>query len=612
MSASDRPMTNRLPVSRRGAALLLGGSVLALAAGGASIAASRNESARLATVFHDSDEEMLKLTPQAATGRGDLRYADQFGDLISDDFQKAFEAYARRDLKRIAAIDRSKLSPVEQLEYDVFKYNTEFTIQAYESGAAQVNTQDLAIDHLNGFQAVFPPFMAADGQFPYRTRADYENALKLHEGFVTVLDRSVTYMRRGIARGNVHTRIVVERVIGGLKDALKAGVDGSPFLTPCAKFPDAIGPADRQRLTAAFRASIGGKILPAFERLLAFFEKEYLPVSRTAAPGLGGLAAGKALYAYFLELFTTTRMAPEEIHALGLSEVARIRGEMERTKTKLGFSGSLGDFFAHLKTAPQFKFPTEQAYLARFAEIRTRVSALLPKYFSKLPRNPFEIRAVPSDVASSQAGAYFIVGTPDGKRPGVFYANTSNLATRTSPIMTALYLHEAQPGHQLQGATAQENEGLPPFLRFLWNSGYGEGWALYCERLGIEMGLYDDPYQYFGMLDLEMFRATRLVIDTGLHAKGWGREQAIAYMAENTSFDRTFIELEIDRYIVAPGQATSYKVGEIVIKRLRTEAEQALGARFDIKAFHDQVLDTGAIPLHVLEAKIRRWIAASR
>lgn len=594
-------------LSRR-AALLAGGlGVLALRGAGL---ARAGEGARLQRVFADSDEEMLRLTPLNATWRGDLRFADQYGDLITDDFMRAFTAYAERDLARINGINRAALSATDQMLYDVFKYQTEFTLSSYRSGAAQINTQDFALDHLNGAHMAFPQAMAAGGQFPYNTVTDYENALKLHRGFALFLDRAIEYMRRGMKRGNVHVRFIVERMIGQMRDAVAAGIDKSPFLTPTAQFPAAIGPTDRARLTAAFRASIGATIVPVYGRLLAFFEQEYLPTSRTGAPGLAGLPGGRALYAYFLELFNTTRMSAAEISAAGEAEVARIRAEMERVKNQVGFAGSLPVFFTFLKSDARFKFATPDAYLKRFSEIQARVTPLLPKYFKTLPASPLEVRPVPAEMQSATGGAYYILGAPDGSRPGVFYVNTSNLATRTSPIMTALFLHEGVPGHHLQGSLAMEDKALPAFLRFLWNAGYGEGWALYCERLGIEMGLYDDPYQYFGMLDMEMFRAVRLVVDTGLHANGWSRERAIDYMLANTSFDRAFVTLEVDRYVATPGQATAYKVGEFAIKAARAKAEKALGARFDVRAFHEQVLNTGAIPLRVLESKIDRWIGS--
>lgn len=605
-------MSNPLILSRRSTLALLLAGCASRPVATTSAQAAQSDGQKLVQVFSDSDEELLRLTPQGATARGDLRYADQFGDLITDDWVASYRNYLTRDEARINSVDRGALSAIEQMQYDVFAYNTRFQIQSYRSGAAQIDRQDLALDYLNGQQAAFPQFMAAGGGYPYNSTADYENALKMHEGYVLFLARAREHMRRGIARGHTFVRLVPERMIAQVRESIEAGLEDSPFLTPTANFPDAVAAADRERLTQAFRASIADKIIPAHRELLHFLESEYLPAARTGAPGLGAMPDGGALYAYYLQLYTTSTLSPDEIHTLGEAEVARVRAEMERTKARVGFRGSLQEFFTHLKTAPEFKFATREAYLDRFREIQSRLEPLLPRYFRTLARLPFEIRSVPAEIENTVPGAYYIPGLPDGSQPGVFYANTSNLPSRTSPIMTALFLHEAIPGHHFQSSIAAQDENLPAFLRFGWNAGYGEGWALYCERLGIEMGLYEDPYQYFGMLELEMFRATRLVIDTGLHAKGWSRDQAIAYMAENTSFDRSFIQLEIDRYIVTPGQATSYKVGELVLHRLRARAQQALGARFDLREFHEQVLATGALPLAVLEQKIDNWLGAPR
>jgi uncharacterized protein (DUF885 family) len=317
---------------------------------------------------------------------------------------------------------------------------------------------------------------------------------------------------------------------------------------------------------------------------------------------------GSAYYEYQLEAHTTLRMSADAIHRQGLAEVARIRGQMQRIRQQLGFKGTLAQFFEHLKTDPKFKFTSKDALIDAYKSVGQRVDRVLPKLFAKLPTSKLDFAAVPTEQESSASGAYYIVGTPDGDRPGVFYVNTSELATRTSVRMTALYLHEAMPGHHLQGCLAQEDTSLPPTLRFAWNAGYGEGWALYAEWLGHEMGLYDDPIQHFGQLDMEIFRAARMVVDTGLHAKGWGRERAIDYLAANTSLERTYIALEVDRYIVWPGQACAYKLGDIKIRALRREAERALGARFDVREFHTQVLGSGALPLPVLESKVNEWI----
>jgi uncharacterized protein (DUF885 family) len=318
---------------------------------------------------------------------------------------------------------------------------------------------------------------------------------------------------------------------------------------------------------------------------------------------------GAKRYAYALAEHTTTSMSAREIHTLGLSEVARIQREFEKVKTRVGFAGSLQAFFVYLRTDQRFKVQSPDALLDGYRRIQARVDAILPRYFLQLPRCHLEIKPVPPEQAAS-AGASYTPGTPDCSRAGVFYVNTSDLSSQTSPAMTALYLHEGMPGHHLQGSIALENLKLPEFLRFGWNAGYGEGWALYAERLGQEMGVYDDPYQYAGRLNTEVLRAARLVVDTGLHANGWTRGRAVRYMSENTPLDRAFIEQEVDRYIVWPGQATAYKIGELFFWRLRERAESAMGKQFDIRAFHDQVLNTGALPLRVLEAKMNRWIAS--
>jgi uncharacterized protein (DUF885 family) len=292
--------------------------------------------------------------------------------------------------------------------------------------------------------------------------------------------------------------------------------------------------------------------------------------------------------------------------------VRRIRAQMQSIRQRVGFKGTLQAFFEHLKTDPKYKFETPEALLAAYRQVGQKVDAKLGPLFATLPRSKLDIRAVPKELESAVAGAYYQVGTPDGSRPGVFYVNTGDLPSRTSLRLTALYLHEALPGHHMQGSLALEASDLPPLLRHYWNVGYGEGWGLYAEYLGHEMGLYDDPIQHFGQLDMEMFRAVRMVVDAGLHARGWTREKAVETMAEHTSLERSFIEQEIDRYIAWPGQATAYKVGELHIRRLRRRAERALGARFDVRAFHTQVLDTGALPLSVLEMKIDEWIRSAK
>lgn len=563
----------------------------------------------LADVLAAADEVDLKLFPLTGLTRGDLRHADQYGDYISDDFLREHKSQLTFRLQQLRRVDRTRLSPTDKIAYDVFRYQNEYALKAYDTGVARIN-QALPIDHLFGAHMSFPQLSSGEGDAPFRTIADYENGLKRIDGFVIFLDRSVEKMRLGMKSGHTLIRVVTEKVIQQLEEAELAGVEKSAFLKPVKAFPATFDDTQKRRLEAAYRAAISGQILPAFRRTNAFMKNEYLAASRAGAPGMAGMPDGAKMYAYALEQHTTTTMSAAQIHRIGLSEVARIRGEMDKVRGKVGFAGSLAEFFVHLRTDAKFQFKTKQELLAGFATIHQRVDRELPKLFSSPPAAKFEIRPVPAEQESSAGGAYYLVGTPDGSRPGVFYVNTSQMPTRTSPRMTALFLHEALPGHHWQGSLAQEDATLPALLRFGGNTAYLEGWGLYAEWLGEELGLYDDPYQYFGRLDLEIIRATRLVVDTGLHAKGWSRDRAISYMLENSSLDRAAVEQEVDRYIVWPGQATAYKVGELFIKRLRKRAEQKLGARFDVRAFHQRVLDSGAIPLSVLARKIDVWIAA--
>jgi uncharacterized protein (DUF885 family) len=569
------------------------------------------EERRFEALVTASDEAALRLAPMNAVSRGDLRFADQFGDLVSDDYFRVLEQNARADLAQVRSIDRNALSPNAQIAYDVFLYQTEVTVKSFDSGAQRILAH-MPLDHYTGLHIAFPQWSSGDDVAPFNTLADYEDGLSRLEGFARYLEAAQVQMRHGIEAGHVLPRGATERLLEQLDETIAGGVDESPLLRPTADFPDAIAAVERQRLTAAYRHAISTRLMPTIETLRAFLATEYLAASRTGSPGLSSMPGGAELYAYWLEQHTTTRLTADEIHQMGIAEVARIQQEMEQVRVQVGFDGSLEEFFVYLRTDARFKPPSADALLDGYRAVYERVQPTLPRLFSSLPRGSFEVRAVPNEQENSVGGAYYVLGAPDGSRPGVFYANTSNLASRTSPAMTALFLHEAMPGHHLQGTLTQENETLPAFLRFGWNTGFGEGWALYAESLGTEIGLYADPYQYFGRLDLEMFRALRLVVDTGLHARHWGRQQAIDYMLAHSSLDLSYIEQEVDRYIAWPGQATAYKVGEIVIQRLRRRAESAFGARFDVRAFHEQVLNTGCLPLQVLEQKIDRWIAASR
>lgn len=565
---------------------------------------------RLMDFLSETDQQDLALNPQAAVLRGDLKNASQFGDLISDDYYRAAEALLRAQRRAFAAIDRAQLAGHERVAYDMWQYQAGYALRQYDEGFVKISRR-LPIDHLLGQHLAFAQF-SSGSMAPYRTLADYADGLARVDGFVIYLERATGRLREGMRERHVLLRGITDKVIAQLDEALALAPEASPFFGPIRALPESFGDADRERLRTAYRDAITAKINPAFTRLRDFLRNEYLAASRSGAPGMAAMPGGTAYYEYQLEAHTTLRMSADAIHRLGLAEVARIRMQMQRIRQQVGFEGTLSQFFEHLKTDAQFKFASKEALLAAYQRVGERVDRLLPRLFARRPTSKLDFAAVPPEQESSASGAYYIVGTPDGDRPGVFYVNTSGLPTRTSVRVTALYLHEAMPGHHLQACLAQEDTNLPPTLRFAWNAGYGEGWALYAEWLGHEMGLYDDPYQHFGQLDMEIFRAARMVVDTGLHAKGWSRERAIRFMENNTSLDRPYIELEVDRYIVWPGQACAYKLGELKIRALRREAERALGSRFDVRAFHEQVLNTGAVPLHVLEQKIKDWIGSTR
>jgi uncharacterized protein (DUF885 family) len=403
----------------------------------------------------------------------------------------------------------------------------------------------------------------------------------------------------------------MENVLEQLDSLLAEGVEGSSFYKPVTAFPSAIGAADQARLRGAYAASVRDEIRPALTRLRTFIADEYLPRSRPSV-GLGDMPGGDRLYAYLVEVNTTTSLTPDEIHRVGLDNVARIQAEMEGVKNQVGFTGTLKAFFEHIRTDPKFKPASREALQQGYVAIGRRLDATLPRLFRTLPKTSLEIRPVPALTEKGAARGSYNSGTPDGSRPGTFYFNAYDLPSRTTPGMETLYLHEGAPGHHFQISLAQENESLPNFQRFGGNTAYVEGWGLYAETLGRELGVYTDPYQYFGYLDSQLFRAIRLVVDTGIHSKGWTRDQTIQYILDNSSRGRSNATAETERYIANPGQALAYKIGQLKISELRARAERELGPRFDIREYHEQVLMSGALPLAVLEKKIDDWIAAKK
>ena len=565
---------------------------------------------RLFRLFKESDEANLERNPLNALFRGDLRHAEHFGDFITDEYYAGEKAAAEHDLAALHAIDRGALDATDQLAYDVFEFNTQDTLRGYQPDLLSL-TRVRPMNHFFGFHTFYPTFASGKGAAPFKTVEDYENNLKRHREFVTFLDRAIGRFREGEQSGVVDTKLTVRNMIEQLDTQLKQPIDESPYYAPVKAFPDAVAAADRTRLADEYRAAVGRDLYPALTRLRDFLKSEYLPKAREGV-GLMYMKGGDKLYRYLVQSTTTLPLTPEEIHQTGLSEVARITTEMEKVRQEVGFKGSLPAFFNYLRTDPKFKKPTREALTQGYYEIGRAVDARLPEYFSTLPKAKLEIRPYEPFREKFEAGGSYEQGTPDGARPGTFYFNAYDLPSRTTPGMTTLYLHEGSPGHHFQISLAQENEALPPFMRFGGNTAYVEGWALYAETLGYDMGFYKDPYQRMGTLDDEMLRAMRLVVDTGIHSKGWTREQAIKYMLDHSSMGKTDATAEVERYIAIPSQALAYKTGAMTIQRLRRKAEAELGPTFDIKDFHAQVLMTGSLPLAILEKKIDSWIAAKK
>jgi uncharacterized protein (DUF885 family) len=589
------------------ARLILGCALLVAAA---PVTAQQNAHDRLFRLFKESDEGYLQRNPLQALYRGDYRYADRLGDLYSDAHYRAEKAAAERELAELAAIPRTELNADDQLAYDVFEFQTKDTLRELQPDLLPL-VEALPMNHFYGLHTEYPTVSSGQGGAPYATVTDYENGLKRNRDFARNVDQAIAQWKKGEAEGVVDTKLTVRNMIEQLNNQLKLKPEDSPYWGPIKAFPKAISDADRTRLTEAYRASVANDIYPALQRLHDFLANDYLGHAREGV-GLKYMKGGDRLYPYLVNHNTTLSMTPDEIHALGLSEVARINKDFDKVRVEMGFKGTPQQFFDYMRTSPKFQPKSREQLNRDYYRVRTAVDAKIPQFFSLVPKTPLVIRPYPPYREKFEAGGSYDSGTPDGSRPGTFYFNAYDLPARFTWEETTLFLHEGEPGHHFQISLAQENKALPSFMRFNGNNAYVEGWALYAETLGYDMGFYKDPVQRFGTLNDEMLRAMRLVVDTGLHAKGWTRDQSIAYMLANSGESRTDATAEVERYIAIPGQAVSYKLGSLTIQRLRDKAKAALGSRFDIREFHAQVLATGALPLSILEAKIDRWIAAKK
>ena len=592
------------------AALLSPFAVVAAQAQTAATETAATESQRLAALFAADDEASLQRNPLNAMFRGDMRYADRFGDFITDGYFANERNAAEANLEGLKGIDRDRLNATDKIAYDVFKQNQMDALKGLSKEIMDL-TVVRPLNHFFGFHTFYPTFASGQGAAPFKTVQDYDNNLKRHKEFIVLMDRSIDRFRQGMASGVFETKMTITNVVDQLNTQLAQKTEESPYYGPVLKFPEGFSDADKARLTSEYRDIIENGLYPANARLRDFLRDSYLPLAREQV-GLSAMKGGEGLYQYMIEQTTTLPLKADDIHNLGLSEVARIKSGMEAVRKEVGFKGTLPEFFEHLRTDPKFKLNSRDALTQGYYDIGKIVDAKISTQFKYLPKAPLEIKPYEEFREKYEAGGSYQQGTPDGSRPGTFYFNAYDLPSRTTSGMTTLYLHEGAPGHHFQISIAQENEKLPAFMRFGGNTAYVEGWALYSETLGYDMGLFKDPYQRFGTLSDEMLRAMRLVVDTGIHSKGWTREQAIEYMLANSDMGKTDATAEVERYIAIPSQALAYKIGALTIMRLKDKAKKELGKKFDVREFHNQVLNTGALPLTVLEKKIDDWIATTK
>ena len=564
--------------------------------------AGLNDSERFAEIVKMTYEYTMLSYPEFATYLGDPRGQDRWSDQ-----SEAAVRQREQDIKTLVAalenIDRENLSATEQVNYDLL-----YDGRIRDIEGQQFPSDFMPVNQMGGVQQDIAQMMAISRP---KNAEDYANMVARLEKTPQVVDQTIAWMRKGMAAGVTPPAITLRDVPQQIRNQLVDEASQSPLLAAFQKFPANVDSLQQDSLKKQAEAAFSEKIAPAFEKLLAFVENEYLPAARTSI-AMRDLPNGEAWYAYNVKQRTTTDLTPEQIHQVGLSEVKRIRAEMDELIESTGFEGSFEDFLAFLRTDPQFYHTTKEGLLREYRDIAKRADPELMKLFGKLPRTPYGVIPVPSYAEKSQTTAYYQPGSVAAGRPGNFFANTYALDTRPRWEMEALTLHEAVPGHHLQLALQDELEDVPWFRRVGGYTAFVEGWGLYSESLGVEMGFYQDPYSKFGQLTYEMWRAIRLVVDTGMHHLGWSRQRAIDYFMQNAGKQEHDVIVEVDRYIVWPGQALAYKIGELKIKELRAWASNELGDDFDIRGFHDEVLGKGSLPLSVLEANIKTWVKGQK
>jgi uncharacterized protein (DUF885 family) len=565
--------------------------------------AASAEADKLNKLIAEDWQWQLRDNPESATYAGERGHDDRLTDRSAAAWERR-RAHNREMLKRIEAVDRAKLSADDRLNYDLFLLQTKVAVEG-----DRFPYELVPVHQMNGIYIVLGELAQ---QIPRDTVKDHENFLARMRAFPRAVDETIALMQRGLAAGLTPPRVIVKDVAEAIANQIADDPAKSPiYELAFTNFRPSIPAAEQERLQKEAQQVLRAEVLPAFRKLHKYWTEEYEPKTRETI-GWTSVPQGKEWYPYLVRQQTTTDLTPDEIHTIGLSEVKRIRGEMEKIRAQTGFTGTLDEFFTFLRTDPRFYYTTRQDLLVAYRDISKRIDPELTRLFGRIPRLPYGVVPIPSYSEKTNTTAYYTQGSPESHRPGYYFVNLYDLPSRPKWEMEALSLHEAVPGHHFQIALAQELEELPAFRRNGGFTAFVEGWGLYAESLGPELGMYTDPYSRFGQLTYEMWRAVRLVVDTGMHAKGWTRQQAIDFFVANSSKPLHDIEVEIDRYLAWPGQALAYKLGELKIKELRANAERELGEKFDVRAFHDQLLGAGPLPLSLLETRMKEWVKGKK
>lgn len=555
----------------------------------------------IANVFEAYHEDGLKLNPISATFQGDTRYNDTLPNFLSSAYEKQLRTYFTNYKSKLADYTDADLSDSEKMSKAIMQWECDINLEGL--GFADYTP----LDQMWSINLMIGQLASGAGAQPFETVEDYNNWLSRLEDYSEWLTSAKTKMEEGIKANQVLPKSLIKKVIPQLASVVEPKLEDNLFYSPIKSFSESFSEDEKNTIKEAYSKTISDKIVPGYKALHDFMKNDYMEAGRESS-GIDAIPNGEKYYQHQIKLYTTTEMSADEIHQLGLSEVARISTEMEKIKEQVGFKGNLKAFFDHIRNKKELMpFKDPQEVIDNFNAIHARMKPEVDKLFDQQPKTPFEVRRTEA-FREASASAEYNQGSLDGTRPGIFYVPIPEIKKYNTYSDESLFLHEAIPGHHYQISLTQENQDLPEFRKTLWYSAYGEGWALYTESLGKELGLFTDPYQYFGMLGAEMHRAVRLVVDTGLHSKGWSREKAIAYCLENEALSEAGITSEIERYMANPGQALSYKIGQLKIRELRSKAEEVLGDKFDIREFHNQILETGCVPLALLETKINAWI----